>query len=52
MKELEKLTTEDILDMDYNNIISVVKETNRVPGGMLHCKKLRMLQGSRKVKNS
>ena len=28
MKNLEELTIEDILDMDYNNIISVVKETN------------------------
>lgn len=33
MKNLEDLTVEDIEKMDYNNLISVVKETNRVPGG-------------------
>lgn len=33
MKKLEDLTIEDIEEMDYNNIISVVKETNRAPGG-------------------
>lgn len=33
MKKLEELTVEDIENMDYNNLISVVKETNRAPGG-------------------
>lgn len=33
MKKLEELTVEDIERMDYNNLISIVKETNRVPGG-------------------
>lgn len=33
MKKLCEMTIEDILDMDYNNLISVVRETNRVPGG-------------------
>ena len=33
MKELHKLTTEDIANMDYNQLISLVRETNRAPGG-------------------
>lgn len=33
MKELNALTIEDVAAMDYNNIISLVRETNRAPGG-------------------
>ena len=33
MKKLKELTEEDILSFDYNNLISIVKETNRPPGG-------------------
>ncbi len=33
MKKIEELTVEDIERMDYNNLISIVKETNRAPGG-------------------
>lgn len=33
MKKIEELTIEDIEKMDYNNLISIVKETNRTPGG-------------------
>lgn len=33
MKALSELTVKDIEKMDYNNLISLVKETNRAPGG-------------------
>lgn len=33
MKKLSEFTVQDIEEMDYNNIISLVKETNRAPGG-------------------
>lgn len=33
IKQLKDLTPLDIEQMDYNNIISVVRETNRAPGG-------------------
>jgi ubiquinone/menaquinone biosynthesis C-methylase UbiE len=33
MKKLNELTKEDVLGFDYNNLISIVKETNRPPGG-------------------
>lgn len=33
MKALSELTISDIDAMDYNNLISLVKETNRAPGG-------------------
>jgi len=33
MKETKDLTVEDIEKMDYNQIIGIVKETNRLPGG-------------------
>ena len=33
VKQLKDLTPADIEQMDYNNIISVVRETNRAPGG-------------------
>jgi len=35
MKELNQLTIDDIMDSDYNTLISVVEETNRLPGGYL-----------------
>ena len=31
--EIEKITSEDISKMDYNQLIGLVKETNRPPGG-------------------
>ena len=31
--EIEKITPKDISDMDYNQLIGLVKETNRLPGG-------------------
>lgn len=33
MKALKDLTIEDIEQMDYNHLISLVRETNRAPGG-------------------
>lgn len=33
-KELHKYTAKDILDMNYNELIGVVRETNRPPGGL------------------
>jgi ubiquinone/menaquinone biosynthesis C-methylase UbiE len=33
MKKLNELTKDDVLGFDYNNLISIVKETNRPPGG-------------------
>ena len=33
MKELRELTPDDIRAMDYNTLISLVRETNRPPGG-------------------
>ena len=33
MKKLCELTPEDILNSDYNTLISIVEETNRAPGG-------------------
>ena len=50
MKNLEELTIEDILDMDYNNIISVVKETNRVPGGYATLQEIANAAGIKKGK--
>lgn len=34
MKELENITPKDIKEMSYNEIIGLVKETNRTPGGL------------------
>lgn len=34
MKELENMIPEDIKKMSYNEIIGLVKETNRTPGGL------------------
>lgn len=34
MKEIKNLTKKDIEEMNYNELISVVKETNRPPGGI------------------
>ncbi len=34
MKKIEKLTPEDIKAMSYNEIIGLVRETNRTPGGL------------------
>lgn len=34
MKSIEKLTKEDIKKMSYNEIIGLVRETNRTPGGL------------------
>lgn len=34
MKKLENLTSEDIRKMSYNEIIGLVRETNRTPGGL------------------
>lgn len=34
MKKLENLTPEDIKAMSYNEIIGLVRETNRTPGGL------------------
>lgn len=34
MKKIEKLTPEDIKQMSYNEIIGLVRETNRTPGGL------------------
>jgi len=31
--EIEKITTKDINEMDYNQLIGLTKETNRIPGG-------------------
>lgn len=33
MKKLYNITPDDILNSDYNTIISIVEETNRAPGG-------------------
>ena len=33
MMEIEKLSLDKIKEMDYNQIIGLVKETNRPPGG-------------------
>lgn len=35
MKQLNELTVADIATMSYNELISIVRETNRVPGGYL-----------------
>ena len=34
MKKIENLTPEDIKQMSYNEIIGLVRETNRTPGGL------------------
>ena len=34
MKEIKDLTPEDIKSMSYNEIIGLVRETNRTPGGL------------------
>lgn len=34
MKKIEELTKEDIKNMSYNEIIGLVRETNRTPGGL------------------
>ena len=34
MKKLEEYTAKDIQEMDYNQLIGLVRETNRVPGGL------------------
>ncbi len=34
MKKIEELTSEDINKMSYNEIIGLVRETNRTPGGL------------------
>ena len=34
MKKIENLTPEDIKAMSYNEIIGLVRETNRTPGGL------------------
>ena len=34
MKEIKDLTPEDIKNMSYNEIIGLVRETNRTPGGL------------------
>jgi len=31
--EIEKITPKEIKEMDYNQIIGLIKETNRPPGG-------------------
>src|SRR3989344_7258397 len=31
--EIETITSKDISEMDYNQLIGLVKETNRLPGG-------------------
>ena len=34
MKKISELTKEDILEMSYNELIGLVRETNRTPGGL------------------
>ena len=34
MKKIENITPEDIQKMSYNEIIGLVRETNRTPGGL------------------
>ena len=31
--DLSKLTEQDIMKMSYNELIGLVRETNRIPGG-------------------
>lgn len=33
IKPLNEITVADVQNMDYNNLISLVRETNRIPGG-------------------
>ncbi|MBQ9934362.1 MAG: class I SAM-dependent methyltransferase [Lachnospiraceae bacterium] len=47
MKQLNELTVEDIESMDYNNLISVVRETNRVPGGFATLQEIANVAGIR-----
>ena len=51
MKKLETLTPEDIKKMSYNEIIGLVRETNRTPGGLNTIKTVsRMLNLNRDTK--
>ena len=51
MKRIEKLTPEDIKKMSYNEIIGLVRETNRTPGGLNTIKTVsRMLNLSDRTK--
>ena len=34
MKKIDELTKKDILEMSYNELIGLVRETNRTPGGL------------------
>ena len=34
MKDIKSLTPNDIKNMSYNEIIGLVRETNRTPGGL------------------
>lgn len=52
MKRLDELTVRDVEDMDYNNLISIVKETNRAPGGfktLQEVANVTMLDSSKRV---
>ncbi len=52
MKELKDITPEDIKEMSYNEIIGLVKETNRTPGGLATIRKVTeklMLNSNTKV---
>lgn len=40
MKEIKDLTSEDIKKMSYNEIIGLVRETNRTPGGLTTIRKV------------
>lgn len=40
MKEIKDLTAEDIKKMSYNEIIGLVRETNRTPGGLTTIRKV------------
>ena len=51
MKKIETLTPEDIKKMSYNEIIGLVRETNRTPGGLNTIKTVsRMLNLNRDTK--
>lgn len=52
MKEIKELTSEDVKKMSYNEIIGLVRETNRTPGGLSTIKKVSeklMLNSSSKI---
>ena len=40
MKNIKELTSNDIKNMSYNEIIGLVRETNRTPGGLTTIKEV------------